>query len=407
MEITSTRPIRPVITRIPEPPGLQIDLSNARISVPHKQIPVQNSLIDTIQLDQLPQNPPLVRILVSPRTPLSYTWDAAGNRLTIRFHMESEAASARAPSVPAIAPAPQPVAVPVSAAGNLTFADQSKSGSSFSAKFSTETLRLARGGEVHLCPGTTVSIVHQTSGPDLMLAMGVGALETHYTLDNSADTIVTPDFRILLRGPGEFHYAIRVDAQGNTCVRGLPGNTAPVVVYEALGNGQFEVVPTDKLVLHAGHLSTMDTAFHSGQASQVETIVPDDCGCPPPPPVLRAESPNLPVLAQNTLPPTVTTAQPRDESDLPHDTNTETLSNGPEVAAPPLPALNQRPARAGASLVFSSRDARPPKLIDLPLSERQLPILDDAVQAPVHGQATNRRKSVLRRLGGFFSRLFQ
>src|SRR5579871_1286050 len=35
MEITSTRPIRPVITRIPEPPGLQIDLSNARISVPH------------------------------------------------------------------------------------------------------------------------------------------------------------------------------------------------------------------------------------------------------------------------------------------------------------------------------------------------------------------------------------
>jgi hypothetical protein len=409
LEITSTRPIRPVITRIENPPGLRIDLNNAQMSVRHKEVPVHSPLIDTLQLDQLPQTPPVVRIVVNQRQALSYTWDAAGDRLTIRFKMESEEASARPPSAPAIAPGPQPVAVPVSPLGNLTFADLATSGSSFTAKFATETLRLSRGGEVHLCPGTTLSIVHQKKGSDLMLAMGVGALETHYALDNSADTIVTPDFRILLRGPGEFHYAIRADSQGNTCVRSLPGNTAPAIVYEAIGDGQFEVVPTEKLVLHAGHLSTLDTAFHSGQVAQVETIVPDDCGCPAPPPLLRAETPNLPTLAENKLQSPDLAHQSSDDSDA-HYTMSQQLSNGPEIEPlPPLPP-NQRPAKAGASLVFSSMELPAPKLASLPLAQRRSPLLEDHVQAPDPGPAQvadRKKKSVLHRIGGFFSRIFR
>ena len=114
LEITSTRPVRPVITKTQDPPGLRIDLNNAQMSVRHKEITVQNALIGAIHLDQIALIPPVVSIVVNERKPLSYTWDAAGNRLTIRLHMESEEAKARPPSVPALTrdTETEPVAVP-------------------------------------------------------------------------------------------------------------------------------------------------------------------------------------------------------------------------------------------------------------------------------------------------------
>jgi hypothetical protein len=409
MEITSTRPMRPVITRIEDPPAVTIDLNNAQISVHHKEIAVQSPLIKAIRLDQLALTPPVVRIVVSQRKLLSYTWDAAGNHLTIRLHVESEEAKAKPPSVPVIAKNAEPVAVPVSAGRDLVFADRLASGTSFSAEFGRETLRLSRGGEVHVCPGTTVSIVHPKNGPDLMLAMGVGALETHYALEDSADTIVTPDFRILLRGPGEFHYAIRADARGNTCVRALPGNTAPVIVYESIGNGQFEVVPTEKLVFHAGHLSAADTAFHSGQLTQIETVVPDDCGCPEPGPLLRAEVPARPVLAGNNMSAVSLHSRSKVDADSPQATLSQKLPSGPEIAALPPLTHNEDPVKFAASLVFSREDARPLNLVDLPLYGRQIPLLYPNVAPPVSPQVVAKRtqKGVLRKVSGFFGRIFR
>jgi AMIN domain len=409
MEITSTRSMRPVIKRIEDPPALTIDLNNAQISVRHKEIAVQSPLIKAVHLDQLALTPPVVRIVVSQRKLLSYTWDAAGNRLTIRLHVESEEAKAKPPSLPALAKNAEPFAVPVSAGGKLVFADRLASGTSFSAGFGTETLRLSRGGEVHVCPGTTVSIVHPQNGPDLMLAMGVGALETHYALEDSADTIVTPDFRILLRGPGEFHYAIRADARGNTCVRALPGNTAPVMVYESIGNGQFEVVPTEKLVFHAGHLSATDTAFHSGQLTQIETVVPDDCGCPEPRPILRAELPAMPVLAGKNISAVSLDSQSKADADSPQATLSQKFPSGPEIAALPPLTHNEESVKFAASLVFSRKDARAPNLVDLPLYGRQIPFLYPNVVPLVPPQVVTKKtqKGVLRKVSGFFRRIFR
>lgn len=397
MEIESTRPLRPLIRKTQDPPGVRIDLNNAQISIRHKQIAVQSPLIDAIHLDQLGASPPVVRIVVTELKPLSYTWDAAGNRLSIRLHMESEEAKARPPTVPTLTRDPEPVAVPVGPSRNPVFADRLASGSSFSAGFGTETLRLSRGGEVHVCPGTTVSIVHAKNGQDLMLAMGVGAVETHYVLENSSDTILTPDFRILLRGPGEFHYAIRADPQGNTCVRALPGNTAPVVVYETLGNGQFEVVPSEKLIFHAGHLNPADTAFHTEHLVQnVETVVPDDCGCPAPIPVLRAELPVTPAVAENNIPP---------EPDSPSKVE-------PTLAKPLFPKTVSKRSESAvdfeARLAFAQEQVLPPKLVDLPLLKREIPFPEADIAPPALRTAGDKKpkQGAFRRLGGFLSRIF-
>src|SRR5260370_9375056 len=48
LEIMCTRPVRPVITKIQDPPGLRIDLGNSQIPVRHKEITLHNPLIAAI-----------------------------------------------------------------------------------------------------------------------------------------------------------------------------------------------------------------------------------------------------------------------------------------------------------------------------------------------------------------------
>src|SRR5208337_1410875 len=221
VEILSTKPLVPSIQAIRDP---------ARLETQHKRISVQADQIGTIRADQFQQNPPVARVVVDLLAPRAYTWDAAGNRLVVHLGKNPNQATSspfQAPTVPSLTPAPQPVVTAVRAAGPLALAGNDAGvGSSITAGPDTAVLRLSSGGEVHVCPGTTVSVTPSQNRHNLMLSMNTGALEAHFALDASSDSVMTPDFRILLVGPGEFHYAISADNQGNTCVRALPGNTA-------------------------------------------------------------------------------------------------------------------------------------------------------------------------------------
>src|SRR5438270_2486407 len=129
-------------------------------------------------------------------------------------------------------------ATDASVRGSVLFAGggtKIESGSSVIAGDAPAALKLNRGGEVRICPRTSVSVTASSSGRDLMFAMNTGAIEAHYVLGSSADTIMTPDFRIQLPGPGIFHFAISGDPQGNVCVRALPQNTASLIVSELNG----------------------------------------------------------------------------------------------------------------------------------------------------------------------------
>lgn len=176
----------------------------------------------------------------------------------------------------------QMYATDASVRGSVLFASggtKIESGSSVTAGDAAADLKLARGGDVRICPKTSVSVTASNTGRDLMIGMNTGAIEAHYTLGSSADTVMTPDFRILLAGPGIFHFAISADAQGNACVRALPQNTASLIVTELNGDGTYQVKPNVQVL------------FKRGSVADPSPLIPADCGCPAaPPPVLRAEA---------------------------------------------------------------------------------------------------------------------
>ncbi|MBZ5600447.1 MAG: AMIN domain-containing protein [Acidobacteriia bacterium] len=428
LEIISSHPLRPEIKRLDNPPRLVIDLPNALMSVPQKRIEVHSDQISAVRLNQYQKVPPIVRVVIDLLKPSDYTSDATGNLLTIHLRPAGVVVARKPvepPTVPAFTRGVQPVVVPVSpgTSGAVVLAgSRLASGSSVTAGAETAVLHLGRGGEVRVCPGTSVSVTSSKTGRDLMLGMSTGALEAHYKLEASADSVVTPDFRILLAGPGEFHYAISADARGNTCVRALPGNTSSVIVSELMGDGTYQVKPSDQIVFHSGRLTAVDTA------------VPGSCGCPEPPvPVMRASAPSAPPIPDANLaqsmrlappteqagpvPPPVATSGLRASGSSPSQVSVSIT--GPESAPLPASKPNDVHVQVDAPFVFRASDPTPPppapiqEAQRLPLSNPSPPerlqttvLPPPTPPPPTQNQAKPPRRGFLGKIRGFFAAIF-
>jgi len=418
VEILSSRPLTPTLKKLESPSRLVIDLPNSNLTVRRKRIDFRSEEVGGVRADQFQNAPPVARIVVDLLKPVRYTWDAAGNRLTVRLRSVDDV-TAKPPTVPAFTTGVQPVAVPVApgSSGAVVLAgSRVAAGSSVTAGADTAILRLARGGEVRVCPGTTVSVTSSQSGRDLMLGMSTGALEAHYMLDASADSVLTPDFRILLAGPGEFHYAVSADSRGNTCVRTLAGNTASAIVSELMGDGTYQVKPAEQVV------------FHSGRLSQADANVPAACGCPAPAvPIMRTSIPAGPVISENNLPASIRLAQPGDEvrpvpppvsmaglrSSGPPPAQVTLSVAPPETAPLPAPQPNEVHVQVDAPFIFRASDA-PPEYPTVavepeafPLASRRGPPLEAvALQPPLQVKPKPQHRGFFGKIKGFFAAIF-
>jgi AMIN domain len=429
--LSSGGPVIPEIRTLDSPPRLVIDLPNSRLGVTQKRIAVQKENILAIRIDQFQQNPPVTRIVLDLLAPYGYSWDGAGHRLMVRLKPAGDANAGKksspfdAPTVAGVQLDSAPTIVPVTggSGGRVVAGSRLGPGSSITAGSETAALRVSGGGEIRVCPGTTVSVTPSQTKRDLMLGLSTGAIETHYTLRASADAVLTPDFRILFAGPGEFHYAISADAHGNTCVRALPGNTSSAIVSELMGDRIYQVKPAEQAM------------FHSGQIDKVDAEVPLECGCPAPSPVMRAEAPFAPNVPDSELPASQVPERVRvggNDAPVPAkvppmpaapvataspDVSATRLSNGPETAPLPASKPDDVHVQVDAPLVFSAKNrtasASPAPVEaakDLPAqdSTAQQAHVDTVVQTPPpEKQDMQKHRGFFRRVGGFFARIFR
>jgi hypothetical protein len=235
----------------------------------------------------------------------------------------------------------------------------------------------------------------------------------HYVLKASADAVLTPDFRIMFAGPGEFHYAVSADSHGNTCVRTLRGNTSSAIVAELMGDRIYQVKPTDQVM------------FHSGQIDKVDGDVPLECGCPPPRPVLMADAPPAQILPGSEVPKAAMGAgsagtSAANNAATSHAGGTQ-LTNGPETAPLPASQPNDVHVQVDAPFVFSAKDraAKPaPAPAQAPpdpppdqSTQPQVhldPVIDPVIQPapPVEPQKKTEHPGFFRRVGKFLSAIF-
>jgi hypothetical protein len=138
----------------------------------------------------------------------------------------------------------------------------------------TTNVVLPRRGVLRVCASTSVHLSTDASvpageSPGLMMALDHGALEASFATGRNSDILLTPDFRILIGGPGSSEVKVRLGQHGDTCVDN-PGPNAPyVVVSSVFEGGAYRVQPGQRVM------------FQHGSLNEVVDQEKEPCGCPP------------------------------------------------------------------------------------------------------------------------------
>lgn len=187
-------------------------------------------------------------------------------------------------------------------------------GSVITAGQHSASVRLTRGGQVRICPGTNLTVNSSPKGQELMFAMSAGSLEGEYDLPATADAILTPDFRILISGPAKVDVSISARPNGDACVRSR-GDDSYVIVSELMGDDFYRVHPNEQAI------------FHPGNVKKPELNDTINCGCPAPSPIQQVEI--APAAPPATSAEATPTPMPEPKISLPP---------APEPSAPPAPS---------------------------------------------------------------------
>ncbi|MFP5277838.1 MAG: hypothetical protein ACLGPM_12035 [Acidobacteriota bacterium] len=237
----------------------------------------------------------------------------------------------------------------------------------------TTDVTLPRRGTLRVCPSTTVKLAADSGAPagttpGLLMAMDRGAVEMSFATTqgpSNADILLTPDFRILMNGPGASEVKVRLGANGDTCVDNSGLNAPYIVVTSLFESGLYRVQPGQRVM------------FQHGSLREVVDSEKEPCGCPPTP--AKKASNEFP-LAQ---------------------------SEGLEPSPAPAPAP---PHAAGsvaqAPLVYSAREHAPTAVIPKPMPAPAQPAAAaPAPSEPAH-KAAKKKRGFFVRVGHFFKRFF-
>ncbi len=270
--------------------------------------------------------------------------------------------------------------VPIDATGTVTGALRVADGKAIIATSGTVTagtktteVVLPRRGVLRVCASTSVHLASDSTvpagdAPGLMMALDHGAVEASFATGRNSDIVLTPDFRILIGGPGAAEVKVRLAPHGDTCVDN-PGANAPyVVVSSVFDGGAYRVQPGQRVM------------FQHGSLSAVVDQEKEPCGCPPEP---RPGSNDFPLGQSAGLAPLakpIPTPQPSAEA----------------AAKPPQP-LNE-------PLVYSAPNPAPEKAAPEPSASPTAPSAPEVPTAPV--PAPKKKAGFFGSIGHFFKKIF-
>ena len=138
----------------------------------------------------------------------------------------------------------------------------------------TTKVELPYRGVLRVCASTTVKLASDSSAPStevpgLMMAMDNGAIEASFATGRNSDILLTPDFRILIGGPGAVDMKVRLGDHGDTCVDNAGVNAPYVLVSSVFDGGAYRVQPGQRVM------------FQHGSLKEVVDQEKEPCGCPP------------------------------------------------------------------------------------------------------------------------------
>ena len=240
----------------------------------------------------------------------------------------------------------------------------------------TTNVILPRRGTLRVCASTTVKLAADTSVsagglPGLLMAMDHGAVEMSFATTPAtanADILMTPDFRILIGGPGASEVKVRLGSGGDTCVDNS-GKDAPYVVVTSLfDSGLYRVQPGQRVM------------FQRGSLREVVDSESEPCGCPPPP--AKATGNQFPLAQSEGLAPTPPPAVTANQNSAP-----PLMAQGPQVVPP---------------LVYSSRQEQPVAIAPASAAAASAPAPAPTATTP----AVKKKPGPFARFGHFLKRIF-